>query len=98
MSSAAAGLFAFHPPQIFSLLLWVFVVGVCLVGTLIALSLYSRERGSARALFYNRGFRRFPVGREAKNGASDFSMPLTAARETPYTRGQFQGRRKSFAR
>jgi hypothetical protein len=98
MSSAAAGLPAFHFPQIFSLLFTVFVVGLCLAGALIALYLISRERGSAKA-FYNRGFRRFPVGREAKNGASDFSMPCTAARETShYDRGQFQGRRKSFAR
>jgi hypothetical protein len=97
MSSAAAGLFVFHPPQIFSLLFTLLVGGVCLAGALIVLSLFSRELGSAKA-FYNRGFRRFPVGREAKNGASDFSMPLMAARETPYTRGQFQGRRKSFAR
>jgi hypothetical protein len=86
MSSAAAvPAFASHPPQLFSLLAAMLIVGVCLAGAFIVLSLFVRELSCARILC------------DRQSPDVDFSAPRKpAVREiSPYTRGQFQGRRKA---
>ena len=101
MSNAAAGIpvFADPSPQIFSLLAAVFIVGVCLAGSLIVLFLLFRELAGARA-FHARQSSAFPRKRfwPFSRRPQGKKRPQTPApTSSNYRRGQFQGRRNSFA-